>query len=55
VVVMTARPGRIKCDIPVPLPHPRDYLMKTSPEFAQLKARLMEEIRIEVRKAAGLA
>jgi NitT/TauT family transport system ATP-binding protein len=54
VVVMTARPGRIKCDIPVPLPHPRDYLMKTSPEFAQLKARLMEEIRIEVRKAAGL-
>jgi NitT/TauT family transport system ATP-binding protein len=54
VVVMSARPGRIKCDLPVPLPHPRHYAMKTTPPFAQLKARLTEEIRIEVRKAAGL-
>jgi ABC-type nitrate/sulfonate/bicarbonate transport system ATPase subunit len=55
VVVMSARPGRIKCDIPVPLPHPRHYAMKTTPAFAELKARLTEEIRIEVRRAAGLA
>ena len=54
VVVMSARPGRIKCDLPVPLPHPRHYAMKTTPPFAELKARLTEEIRIEVRKAAGL-
>jgi NitT/TauT family transport system ATP-binding protein len=54
VVVMSARPGRIKCDIPVPLPHPRHYAMKTTPAFAELKARLTEEIRIEVQKAAGL-
>ena len=54
VVVMTARPGRIKCDIPVPLPHPRHYSMKTSAPFAELKARLTEEIRFEVRRAAGL-
>lgn len=54
VVVMSARPGRIKCDIPVPLPHPRHYAMKTTPPFADLKARLTEEIRIEVQKAAGL-
>ncbi|MFL5173282.1 MAG: ABC transporter ATP-binding protein [Microvirga sp.] len=54
VVVMSARPGRIKCDLPVPLPHPRHYAMKTTPAFAELKARLTEEIRIEVRKAAGL-
>jgi NitT/TauT family transport system ATP-binding protein len=54
VVVMTARPGRIKCDLPVPLPHPRHYSMKTTPPFAELKARLTEEIRVEVQRAAGL-
>jgi NitT/TauT family transport system ATP-binding protein len=47
VVVMTARPGRIKADIPVDLPHPRRYTMKTTPEFSALKARLTEEIRAE--------
>jgi ABC-type nitrate/sulfonate/bicarbonate transport system ATPase subunit len=55
VVVMSARPGRIKSDTPVPLPHPRHYSMKTTPPFAELKARLTEEIRIEVQRAAGLA
>jgi ABC-type nitrate/sulfonate/bicarbonate transport system ATPase subunit len=54
VVVMSARPGRIKCDIPVPLAHPRHYSMKTTPAFADLKARLTEEIRVEVQRAAGL-
>ena len=54
VMVMSARPGRIKCDIAVPLPHPRHYAMKTTPAFSQLKAQLTEEIRIEVQKAAGL-
>ena len=39
VVVMTARPGRIKAEVAVPLPHPRHYTMKTSPEFSALKAR----------------
>ena len=55
VVVMSARPGRIKCDIPVALEHPRHYSVKTTPLFVDLKARLTEEIRIEVRRAAGLA
>ena len=54
VVVMSARPGRIKCDLPVPLPHPRHYAMKTTAPFAEMKARLTEEIRIEVQRAAGL-
>ncbi len=53
VVVMSARPGRIKCDIPVPLEHPRHYAVKTTPPFVELKARLTEEIRIEVRRAAA--
>lgn len=52
VLVMTARPGRIKLDLPVPLPYPRPYTVKTAPEFVALKARLVEEIREEVRRAA---
>jgi NitT/TauT family transport system ATP-binding protein len=55
VVVMTARPGRIKADVPVPLPHPRHYTIKTSPEFSALKARLTDEIRVEVLKVATQA
>jgi ABC-type nitrate/sulfonate/bicarbonate transport system ATPase subunit len=47
VVVMSARPGRIKADLAVDLLHPRNYRMKTSAAFTQLKARLTEEIRSE--------
>jgi len=52
VVVMSARPGRIKADVAVRLPHPRHYTIKTSPEFSALKAQLTEEIRVEALKAA---
>jgi ABC-type nitrate/sulfonate/bicarbonate transport system ATPase subunit len=55
VLVMSARPGRIKAEVPVPLPYPRDWTMKTTPEFGALKARLMGEIREEVRKAIAAA
>jgi NitT/TauT family transport system ATP-binding protein/sulfonate transport system ATP-binding protein len=48
---MSARPGRLKCDIEVSLPHPRDYKVKTTPQFADYKARLTEEIREEAIKA----
>jgi NitT/TauT family transport system ATP-binding protein len=54
VVVMSARPGRIKCDLPVPIDHPRHYSVKTKPVFSDLKARLTEEIRIEVQRAGGM-
>jgi len=52
VLVMSARPGRIKADIAVDLPHPRHYTVKTSPEFSRLKAMLIEEIRVEAVLAA---
>jgi len=52
VLVMSARPGRVKAEVAVPLPYPRDWTVKTTPVFAELKARLMAEIREEVRKAA---
>ena len=52
VIVMSARPGRIKAEIAVDLPHPRSYKIKTTPEFVQLKERLVEEIRTEALKVA---
>ncbi len=52
VLVMSARPGRIKADVRVTLPYPRHYTIKTSPEFSELKARLTEEIRAEAVLAA---
>jgi NitT/TauT family transport system ATP-binding protein/sulfonate transport system ATP-binding protein len=54
VAVMTARPGRIKSDVKIDLPHPRHYTMKTSPEFSRYKARLTEEIRIEAMKTVQM-
>ncbi|MCW2235751.1 ABC transporter ATP-binding protein [Azospirillum canadense] len=54
VVVMSARPGRIKCDVPIELPHPRSYKVKTTPEFAAYKERLTEEIRVETIKTLSM-
>ena len=51
VVVMSARPGRIKLDRPVELAHPRHYSIKTTPAFAALKAELTESVRVEVLAA----
>ena len=55
VAVMTARPGRIKCEAPLDLPHPRHYTIKTAPAFSALKARLTEEIRVEALRASDAA
>jgi NitT/TauT family transport system ATP-binding protein len=54
VAVLSARPGHIKCEVRVELPHPRHYKMKTSPEFSRYKAQLTEEIRLEAMKAAEM-
>jgi len=54
VAVLSARPGRIKADVRIALPHPRHYTMKTTPEFSTYKARLTEEIRAEALKALEL-
>jgi ABC-type nitrate/sulfonate/bicarbonate transport system ATPase subunit len=55
VVVMSARPGRIKLDLPVNLAHPRHYAMKTTPAFVALKAELTEAVRAEVLAAQAAA
>ena len=55
VVVMTARPGRIKLDRAVSLDHPRHYAIKTSQPFVVLKAELTEAVREEVLAAQAAA
>ncbi|MEO7404827.1 MAG: ABC transporter ATP-binding protein [Burkholderiales bacterium] len=54
VAVMSARPGRIKCDLAIDLPHPRHYTVKTAPEFSRYKAELTEQIREESIKTVAL-
>ncbi|WP_232698092.1 ABC transporter ATP-binding protein [Brevibacillus daliensis] len=51
IYVMTARPGRLKKNIKVPLPRPRDYQNKSSADFLALKLELLELIREESLKA----
>ena len=51
VVVMSARPGRIKLDRAMPLAHPRHCSVKKTPGFTALKAELTEQVRVEVRAA----
>ncbi len=51
IFVMTARPGRIKAVLEVPLARPRDYQVKASPEFLRIKTEVSRLIREESIKA----
>jgi ABC-type nitrate/sulfonate/bicarbonate transport system ATPase subunit len=53
VYVMSARPGRIKQEIPVPIARPRTVDVLTSPEFMELKRGVMALIREEAMKAVA--
>jgi NitT/TauT family transport system ATP-binding protein len=49
VLVMSARPGHIKAEIPVTFPRPRSvYDLKSTPEFAELVAKVWGPLRQEV-------
>ncbi len=53
VCVMTARPGRIKKSIEVPMPRPRSIELTTSPEFNALRREVLDLIREESVRAAA--
>ena len=53
VVVMSARPGRIKTIVDINLPYPRTQDLKMTPEFLDLKAKIWGEVYqeyLEVRR-----
>ncbi len=53
VVLMTARPGRIKANVHVDLPRPRDVFdMPGNPEYQRLYAQIWEALREEVLEAS---
>jgi NitT/TauT family transport system ATP-binding protein len=54
VVVMSARPGRTKTSIRINLPRPRDYEMRLSAKFNEIKAEIWNALKEELRgKGAG--
>jgi ABC-type nitrate/sulfonate/bicarbonate transport system ATPase subunit len=48
---MTARPGKIKAEIDIPLERPRNYEIKATEAFLNLKKKALTLIREEAIKA----
>jgi ABC-type nitrate/sulfonate/bicarbonate transport system ATPase subunit len=44
VVVFSPRPGRVKAELAVPLPRPRSFRTRLSPEFLAMKHRIWQEL-----------
>ena len=53
VIVMTKRPGRSKKIIDIPLARPRDYEMRVTPEFNNLKLSIWNELKDEIDSLGG--
>jgi NitT/TauT family transport system ATP-binding protein len=51
IVVMTARPGRVKKIVENPLPRPRDSTIVSDPEFGRLSGELWASLREESMRA----
>jgi NitT/TauT family transport system ATP-binding protein len=48
VIVMTKRPGRAKKIVPIALPRPRDYEMRVTPAFNELKLEIWNALKDEI-------
>lgn len=53
VIVMTARPGRTKSVIKINLPRPREYEMRLSAEFNDIKATIWNTLKDELVRGTG--
>jgi NitT/TauT family transport system ATP-binding protein len=54
VMVLAARPGRIREILPIPIERPRALAVKRSPEFTQLADHVWHSIEREVRQSISL-
>lgn len=54
VIVMTARPGRVKADITIDLPRPRTLAIKRTPEFSRYIDQIWSLIEEEVKQSIEL-
>lgn len=51
IVVMSARPGKVKLVLPVELPRPRDpFLLHTKPEFIRLYETIWSALKEDIRR-----
>jgi NitT/TauT family transport system ATP-binding protein len=48
VVIMSARPGVLRAEVPIGFPRPRSHELRGTPEFAQLVERTWDVLRDEV-------
>jgi NitT/TauT family transport system ATP-binding protein len=48
VVMMTARPGTNKSVVQIKLPRPRDYEMRLTPEFNEIKSKIWDTLKEEL-------
>ena len=54
MLVFTVRPGRLKEEVVIDLPRPRELGVKRTPEFVQYTDRIWQLIEEEVRQGIGL-
>ena len=52
ILTMSARPGRIKGELTIDLPRPRDHTIVTTPRFTEFKRAVLDQIYEESLKAA---
>lgn len=55
IVVMSARPGRVKLELAVDLPRPRDpFLLQTKPEFIRLYEQMWSALKEDIRRGENV-
>jgi len=51
VILMTAHPGKFKCEFAIPFPRPRAFELTGTPEFSRMTLAIWRELQDEVKRA----